>query len=131
AAVTLTIDGLDVFAFTEVRTPEGRPKYTHFVLPPGESLITGWHKTNDRADTFLVTEYGKGAISKVRDPNRGKVGVVTVTFALAWQGEQPPEEEKGSRNAGGNETGFGPPTKVNLKEAAYKIGAVREVVGVR
>jgi hypothetical protein len=132
AAVTLSIDGLDVFSFSEVRTPEGRPKYGHFILAPeSETIITGWHKTNDRADSFLVTEFGKGAISKLSNPNRGKVGVVTATFALSWEGDNVPEAEKGTRNASGNETGFGPPTKTDIQEVKRKIGVVREVLSVR
>src|SRR4029077_21190276 len=33
AAVTLSIDGLNVFAFSEVKDPKtGRPRYTHFMV---------------------------------------------------------------------------------------------------
>jgi hypothetical protein len=138
AAVTLTIDGIDEFTFSRERKPAGskfpagRPKYTHFIIPAGRaSVITGWHRTNRKADSFLVTGYGKGAVSLVPGASRGKVGVLTVTFALAWQGKDVPEEEKGSRSAGGNETGFGPPTKVRQREVKRHIGVVREVVSVR
>ncbi|MCE9533115.1 MAG: hypothetical protein K8T89_18610 [Planctomycetes bacterium] len=131
AAVTLTIDGLDVFTFSEVRTPEGRPKYSTFIVPPKSSfIITGWFKTNSKADSFLITEYGKGAISTQPSVGRGKVGVLTVTFALAWSGQNIPEDEKGART-GGNETGFGPPVKVDLPETKRTIGVVRDVISVR
>jgi hypothetical protein len=138
AGVTLTIDGIDVFTFSEVREPArkkypaGRPKYTHFIIRKSEAkIITGWHRTNKAADSFLVTEYGKGAVSLVPAAGRSKVGVLTVTFALAWKGKNVPEEEKGSRNAGGNETGFGPPVKVKQREVSRHIGVIREVVSVR
>ena len=131
AAVALSIDGIDVFTFSEVRKPDGRPKLSHFIVAPGTSIIPGWHKNNKEVLSFLVTEYGQGAVSKVAGASRGKVGVLTVTFALAWQGDNVPPEEKGSRNAGGNETGFGPPSKVDLKEVDRKIGAVRDIISVR
>ncbi|HEX3146581.1 MAG TPA: hypothetical protein VHR66_00670 [Gemmataceae bacterium] len=133
AAVTITIDGLDVFAFSEVRNANGRPKYGHFIVAPQQSaIIPGWHKTNDHADTFLVTEYGKGAISKVPAAARGKVGVLSVSFALAWEGDNKPADEPVSRSGSdGNETGFGPPVKVGLKETTRKIGVVRDIVSVR
>lgn len=135
AAITLTIDGLDQFTFSEDRDPAtGKPKFSHYIVAPGGSvLIKGWHRTNDpkRNDnvlSFLVTEYGKGAASQRK--STGKVGVLTVTFALAWEGDAVPEDEKGSRDAG-NETGFGPPQKVGIQHVKRNIGVVRDVVSVR
>lgn len=123
---------LDRAGFTRSGVSEqNRPRYNHFIIRPGEAIITGWHQTNDRADSFLVTEYGKGAMSQVAHASRAKVGVLTVTFALAWQGDNVPEEEKGSRNAGGNETGFGPPVQVKQQEVKRTIGVVRDVLSVR
>jgi hypothetical protein len=74
AAVTLTIDGLSVFAFSEVKDPKtGRPKYSHFVVPArkqdggeprgGDGVVQGWHIKDDsddprgNTDSFLITEY--------------------------------------------------------------------------
>jgi hypothetical protein len=130
AAVAVAIDGIDVFTFSEIRNPKTKqPKYTHYVCPPGQSTIPGWHKTNERSDSFLVTEYGKGAVSKLANASRGKVGVITVRFALAWTGGVIPEAEKGARDVG-NETGFGPPTKTELQEVARQVGVVRDVINV-
>jgi hypothetical protein len=136
AAVTITIDGHDVFEFSKDRDEKtGRPRFTHFIIPPGEEVrIKGWHLTNDPKQdnvlSFLVTEYGQGA-SKVKQPSRGEVGVLTVTFAAAWEkDEQMPADEKGARDSR-NETGFGPPDREDFKEVKRTIGAVREVVSVR
>jgi hypothetical protein len=130
AAVGIAIDGIDVFHFSTIRhAATGEPKYTHFIVPPGESLITGWHKTNQSADSFLVTEYGKGAASQAKI-SRGKIGVITIKFALAWSGDAVPEAEKGARD-GGNETGQGPPTKTDLKEADRHVGVLRDTISVR
>jgi hypothetical protein len=130
AAVAISIDGIDVFTFSEIRNPKtNQPKYTHYVCPPGQSTIPGWHKTNERSDSFLVAEYGKGAVSKVANASRGKVGVITVRFALAWKGDVVPDAEKGARDAG-NEMGFGPPTKTELKEVVRQVGVVRDVINI-
>lgn len=67
AAITLRIDGIDVFHFSKVRRaaqPGAPPKYKHYIVQPGQTIIPGWHKTNDRADSFLVTEYGKSAAAE-------------------------------------------------------------------
>jgi hypothetical protein len=131
AAVTVAVDGLDLFTFSEVRDGQNRPKYRHYIVGPRESaIIPGWHRTNDKSDSILVTEYGKGAISSVPAAARGSVGMVTVTFAAAWTGKNAPPEEAG-RRGGGNEAGFGPPVKTRLEEAKREIGVVREIVSVR
>jgi hypothetical protein len=135
AAVTVSIDGLDVFTFSDDRDPKtGRSKFTHYIIPPrGTGALLGWHKTVDpkRKDnvlSFLVTEYGKGAASAQKAV--GKVGAITVTFAAAWKGDDRPADEPTSRNAGGNETGFGPPRQVGFQEVRRTIGVVREVITV-
>ncbi len=86
AATYVTIDGLDVFTFSEIRDPKTNiPKYSYYVMPPGKSLVTGWHKTNDRVDSFLVTEFGKGAASSQPTLAHGKIGVITVQFPCCTQ----------------------------------------------
>lgn len=113
-AASLHIDGLSEFEFTRDRKPDGTPSYSHSILAPagkdgpGEALIEGWHDRFDATTkehhflAFLVTEYGKGAISKFPTKSRSTVGVISVTFALS--------HPKGSGRNGG-ETGFGPPGK--------------------
>jgi len=82
AAVTVSIDGLDVYHFTEDRDPQtGRSNYSHSIIAPNSSsTIVGWHKTNQKSLSFLVTGYGKGAGSQERTA-AGKMGVITVRFA--------------------------------------------------
>lgn len=127
AAVTLTIDGLDAFAFSEVRDDKtGRPKYTHYIVKPGETTtIVGWHLRDNPPDNyaaFLVTEYGKGASSRAVSQARGKRGVITVTFAPCYEGKP---------RAVGDETGLGPPRSVKVEPVQRAIGAVAEVVSIR
>src|SRR5206468_1525332 len=83
AAVTLTIDGIDVFAFSDIKDAKtGKPRFSHYIVAPKTShTIVGWHKTNAVSLGFLVTEYGKGASSQLK--STGDVGVLTVTFSSA------------------------------------------------
>jgi hypothetical protein len=131
AAVSLTIDGVDVFAFSDLKDAKtGKPRYTHFIVAPNSKFtIHGWHKTNDRALSFLVTEIGKGASSGLK--STGQVGVLTVTFSLAGAFPKDLPGDDAARGAPENETGFGPARDTQLKEVARTIGVVRDVITVR
>lgn len=133
-AITLTIDGLDVFTFSEVRDPTShRPKYRHYIVPPakdgrpGVATVPGWHLRDappNNYTSFLVTEYGKGASSRVvTTPKAGKPGVITVTFAPAFVGNEP--------RSPGSETGFGPPVSVKVEPVKRSIGPEAAVVSIR
>lgn len=134
--ITLTIDGLDVFTFSEDRKDgkkDGPPRFTHWIVPPaqdgkpGELLLPGWHKTADpkRKDnvfSFLVTEYGQGAVSKFPTRSQGKVGVITVSFAWSYP--------KGTARSVG-ETGFGPARELKQKAVERVFDPPHDFVSVR
>jgi hypothetical protein len=130
-AVSLTIDGLDVFHFSKDRNDRGEPRFTHFIVAPtGTVTIVGWHNTIDPAAkdnflSFLVTGYGQGAVSKAGIPSRGQVGVLHVQFSDC----RPLPE--GSKARSGNETGFGPPREVKQKAVRYEIEPPHDAVSVR
>lgn len=125
--MTISIDGLDCFAFSEARDPKAnRPRYTHYILPPGKpATVVGWHLRDTPPDnyaSFLVTEYGKGASSRMVAQAQGKRGVITVTFAPAYEGKP---------RSMGDETGLGPPQSVAVQPVERSVGPVREVVSIR
>lgn len=128
AAVTVTIDGLSVFAFS------ANPSYTHYIVPARQSLVVpGWHRTNEVSDAFLVTEYARSAVAEAL-PHSATVGTITASFAAAWpQGSAPPDDEapgkKGDRN--GDATGQGPPVDFKLVEVVREVGRLRASVSVR
>jgi hypothetical protein len=133
AAVTLCVDGLDAFTFSapDHCKPDGRPKYSHFVVGPGQhAILPGWFRTPDVSDAFLVTEYAKAAVAGKPTAARGSVGVVTVTFAAAWEGDKKPADEIVTMSAG-DATGKGPPIKTGMPEVRRTIGVVRDVISVR
>jgi hypothetical protein len=139
-AVSLALDGIDQFSFTDDRT-NGKPNYSHWIVAPckgdkpAELLIRGWHKTakplteDDKRQgkgnvlKFLVTKHGEGAASKFPTQSQGKVGTITVGIALSF----PP----GSGNKGASETGFGPPEEVKHEVVKRDISAPHEFVTVR
>lgn len=75
AAVTLTIDGLNMFAFSS----EGNFG-SQVLVPPGKFVdIPGWYITNQKTDVFEITSYAKSAAAaRLKPPS--SVGVITATF---------------------------------------------------
>lgn len=129
AAVSLTIDGLDVFHFSKDRNDKGDPKFTHFILQAGDSFaIPGWHNSLEGTENYLsfqVMEYGKGAVTKAGISSRGKVGVIHCQFANC----SPIPD--GGKPKTGSETGFGPPRELQQKAVAYEVDSPHDFVTVR
>jgi hypothetical protein len=125
-AVTLTIDGLSLFAFSD------HPEYGYVIVPPRSSgLITGWHRTNEKAEEFVVTEYPRSAAAaRSLSPSR-ELGVITACFAAAWlaSGNPPPDEGMEGRSI--RATGRGPITGTDLAEVERRTGRLREAISVR
>jgi hypothetical protein len=127
AGVTLTIDGVSMFAFSE-------KSYSQVVLGPRKSvLIKGWHRTNDWSEEFLVTEYSKSAAAKLNSTS--DIGTITATFSAAWEvGKAPPPDEsrdpsQHARSA--NATGRGPKIEDRYVEVQRRFGVIRAAVSVR
>src|SRR5262249_17785170 len=98
AAVTLTIDGINMYAFSKVKDPStGRPKFSVVVLGPGEeAFVPGWHRTNEVSEEFVITEYARSAAAELH--SNAPTGVITATFAAAWPKDQaPPADEPGGQ----------------------------------
>lgn len=132
-AVSISIDGIDVFSFTEDIHPETKKSlFTHFIVAPkSELVVPGWHKTIDpRRDdnflAFLVTEYGKGASSKLFPQKAidGTVGAVTVAISESYS----PTAAAKSAQA---ETGFGPPVKQDQKLVERAIDPPHAFITIR
>lgn len=128
AAVTLTIDGLSVFAFSE------NTEYTHYIVPARQALtVPGWHRSNRVSDAFQVTEYARSAVAEAL-PTSTSVGTITASFAAAWAMDaKPPDDEPAGKEGArsGDATGKGPPVKFTLKEVLRNVGRLRAAVSVR
>lgn len=133
AAVYLEIDGLNSFAFSDLRNAEGRPLYSYSILEKGPAgncrHFVGWHRTNESSDSFLITEYGKGATAfNLPEQSPGQTGVITVKFAPAW----PPGTQPAGIRAGSQlETGKGPAVQSKQIVLNRTIGPVSDVVSIR
>jgi hypothetical protein len=135
AAVTLTIDGLNLYTFSDVRDAKtGRPRYAVVIVPAGQDVfLPGWHRTNEVSEEFVITEYAKSASAQLK--STAPTGTITAAFAAAWpKGESPPPDEPPSQsNNSRSADAVGRGAKVAQKyvELARDIGVVRATVSVR
>lgn len=136
-ACSLKIDGLSMFAFSELRQIDGprngEPRYTTVIVGPHKSVVVpGWHVTNEKTDKFLVTEYAKSAAGGLN--HTAGLGTITASFQASWpEGEPAPADEPGrARSVGsGDATGFGPRIDQKYQEVKRNMGVIREVISVR
>lgn len=130
AAVTLTVDGLNMFAFSDT------PSYEFFILAAGaEGVIPGWHRNNQTSDAFVVDDYAKSAAAE-KLPNSSSIGTIHVSFKAAWpKGGTPPADEgesaAGASARSGVATGRGPAVAAKYEEVIRDVGRLREAVAVR
>ncbi len=92
AAVTLTIDGLSMFAFSE----EGNFG-SQVLIPAGRFVeIPGWYVTKDKTDLFEIGSYGESAAASKLLPSTS-VGVITATFheSIEGSGKDPLATKRG------------------------------------
>lgn len=137
-AARLTIDGLSIYTFSELRVQtgpqRGEPLLNYVIVPAhGSALVEGWHRTNERSDSFLVTEYAQSAAGLLN--SRAGVGTITATYFESHPRPvpMPPAAPKaGARNLpDANATGFGPSVESNFIQVDRVIGSVLGAVSVR
>jgi len=94
AAVTLTVDGLSMFVFSE----EGNFG-SQVLVPPGRFVeIPGWYVTKDKTDKFEIGGYADSAAASKLVPSTS-VGVITATFheAVEGSGKDPNATKRGQQ----------------------------------
>ncbi|QEG01351.1 hypothetical protein Mal15_54270 [Stieleria maiorica] len=128
-AASVSIDGIDMYHFSQDRNPDGSPAFSHVVIPPrSTATVVGWHHSLEGTENykaFLVTSYGKGAASQTGIPATEKIGVIHVQFS--YSNVIP----MGSRSSPGKETGFGPPRRVQQKPLRREIDPPHDFVSIR
>jgi hypothetical protein len=135
AAVSLTIDGLSMFTFSDLKNPHtGQPAYAVVFVGPHRSVtIKGWHRTNEYSEEFLVTEYSRSAAAELK--STANIGTITACFSAAWPtSAKPPADEPANPNEharGADATGRGAQVQARYVEVARHIGVVRAAVSVR
>jgi hypothetical protein len=141
AAVRLSIDGLSMFTFSEIRQPDylagnapnpkkGQPLYNVVLVPKkGKVDIVGWHRNNKVSDQFLITEYAKSAAASIY--HKTGIGTITATFAAAWPTTDAPPKDEPPKSRDPNATGFGDRVQAPFVEVQRTVGAIRASVSVR
>ncbi len=131
AAVRLTIDGLSVFEFSDIRNAKtGKPKYTYYIIPPHKHIeLKGWHKSNKIVHSFLVTSYSESAAATIDHKN--DIGTITAQFSAAWPKGSPPPRDESLVGRGDKATGFGPPVEQISKEVEREVGRLRAAISIR
>jgi len=129
AGVALTIDGINVLAFSE--NPSFREVGKWVIPPKSAGLIEGWHHVGPTFHSFLVTSYGESAAAKLGSVDN--IGTITAVFTAAFQGNQPPADEpqSGALDRDQSATGLGPPVEREIKTMPVTFGVVRSAVSVR
>lgn len=128
AAVCLTIDGVNVFAFTE-QTPTPQ----HWVVPakrdgqPGVTLVRGWNKSDGRSIEFKVVDFPDSAAARVKLRPSANIGTISASFAACWENESDRPRSEGRTRA----TGFGAEIVDQKTRVKRHIGQVRDVVSIR
>jgi hypothetical protein len=125
-AVTLTIDGLSMFAFSDNKD------YSYVIVPQhSRGLITGWHRTNQSAEKFVVTDYARSAAASRSLAPSADLGVITACFAAAWPVKAKPPPDEGMEGRSPRATGRGAITRTDVVEVERNTGRLRASISVR
>ncbi len=128
AAATLSIDGLNMFVFSE------NPHYRYVIVPAkSHGVIKGWHRTNEITEAFKVTEFAGAAVAEL-GADDADLGVITVAFSQAWSKNSPPTREYQQMLARRGEvlgTGRGPSLEQRFEVVERTIGPLQTVISVR
>lgn len=135
AAATISIDGLNLFTFSEV------PAYREvgkIIVPPGPkgAIIRGWHKSNTEQYSFQVADVGEAAVAELKDIDALEVddtlGIITASFCFAINANDPssrfPDDEPSTLALA---TAKGPVVQQTLGEMRAKYGVDREIISIR
>jgi hypothetical protein len=133
AAAVLTIDGLSMFAFSERKG--NAPQL--IIGPRRSATVLGWHRTDEVSDEFLITSYAKGAAAEL-SASAADVGMITATFAAAWQNKRPddeppppPQAEAAPATDAADATGRGKQVSSKYARVSREVGVLRAAVSVR
>lgn len=125
AAVTLSIDGLNMFTFSKAGNVDSQ-----VLVPAGKAAdIRGWFIDPHAARSFEISSYGDSEAAKLGAV--GDIGTITARFSAAWRSPQdrPADEPRTKGPAIG--TKLGQPLKQEFTQVSRTIGRPRAFVSVR
>ena len=131
-AVEISLDGVNSFAFSEIKAADGvSPAYKHWIVPRGSPAeVQGWFVSHEEIDLFKVTGFKDSAVFKAKGKADKLSGTIVATFRYAWAENEPPPPEAfiGRGDADQTFIGFGGRKRVKTEKVNRHIGPVREVI---
>lgn len=126
AAVTLTIDGVDMFV-----DAADAPSNSRIIVAPGKHAdVPGWYISKTNSKAFEIGGYEKSVAKRVG--NSTGIGTITAAFRACWLPEGPrPSDEPSGTPKGGKATTQGRDLAKNYQLVTRDFGDVRAVVSVR
>ena len=126
AAVTLTIDGVDMFVDAIDAPPNSR-----IIIAPGTYAdVPGWYFSKTNTKAFQIGGYEQSVAKRVG--NSTGIGTITAAFRACWTAEGPrPNDEPSGMPKGGKATTQGRDLTKNYALVTRDFGDVRAVVSVR
>jgi hypothetical protein len=126
AAVTLTIDGVDMFVDATDAPPNSR-----IIVAPGKYVdVPGWYISKTNTKAFQIGGYEQ-SVAK-RKGNSTGIGTITAAFRASWDPNGPcPADEPAGAPKGGKATTQGRDLAKNYELVTRDFGDVRAVVSVR
>ena len=135
-STVLTLDGINSFAFSEIKKDDGKSKYSKWIVSPQQfAEVAGWHINNSTAREFRVTDFSQSAAALLS--SEGSLGTITAVIRATWRrSETPPEDEfmePGAAAGAVGAIGFGDDVvqRVNEDAQAREFGRVRSILTVR
>jgi hypothetical protein len=125
-AVTLTIDGVDMFVDATDAPPNSR-----IIVAPGKYAdVPGWYISKTSTKAFQIGGYEQSVAKRVG--NSTGIGTITAAFRASWDpnGKRPDDEPAGAPK-GGKATNQGRDLAKNYELVTRDFGDVRSVVSVR
>ncbi len=132
-AVSLAIDGLSMFTFSELKDKKtGGPRYAHLMFPANSSFeIKGWHVNDTVSDSFKVVEYSKSAVASLQR-EKSRIGTITVTFSECSQpDDQFASDLRSDVSEDFDATGRGERIEQKFEPVDRKVGAIIDTVSIR
>jgi serine/threonine protein kinase len=127
AAVELAINGVNVFALSEV---ESYRKFGKMIVPAKSAAnIRGFYRSSSEQIPFAAILAGEPLAPEL-PASTAAFGQITAVFSAAWgEDESPPEDEP--EPASQSSTGTGPSVQQNYSQVVRRIGVPRAAVTVR
>jgi hypothetical protein len=126
AAVTLTIDGVDMFVDATDAPPNSR-----IIVAPGKYAdVPGWYISKTKTKAFQIGGYEQSVAKRVGSSTG--IGTITAAFRASWDPKGPrPADEPAGQPKDGKATTQGRDLAKNYELVIRDFGDVRSVVSVR